>query len=169
MQPPPPIHSHIPQAFPALNKLKKNNLYKKQKASEICDVLIGEAQGHFEMPGEGKKQAMHDNGEKSNHTPVPASTPTHPANLIGRQKHPTAVSSNVLARGSGKSVLVGRERNLAPHFIFSYAYSQVLSRKEMVEQRKRKKSQYINLISEGILGLYIYSNVKLEHSRSTQT
>lgn len=125
------------------------------------------------MPEVGKEQAKCDNGDKSNHICVPASTPTPPANLNGRQRHPNAVPGNVLAGGKGESALLGLEISLVPHFIFSYAYSQFLGRKEMGGMggwrevgegrcgvcggKKIKKSPGINLISEGILVLYIYS------------
>lgn len=113
------------------------------------------------MLGKGKKQAMHDNGGKSNHICAPASTPM-PPNFTGRQKHPNAVSCTC----RGNSALLGLEINLAPHFIFSYAYSQVLSRKGGGGE---EVSQYINLVSKGILSLHIYSTVTLECSRSTET
>lgn len=100
------------------------------KSTEICTVLLGKAQGHCKVPKVGKEQAKHDNGDKSNHICVPASIPTPPANLSGRQRHPKAASGNVFAGGKGGSALLGLEISLAPHFIFSYAYSQVLGRKE---------------------------------------
>lgn len=64
------------------------------------------------MPGDSQKQALRDNGEKSNHTCATAPTPTPPANLTGRQRHPSAVSNSVLAGERGKSMLLGLEINL---------------------------------------------------------
>lgn len=149
------------QPSPHLSSFQVKEGKKNIKASEICDVVLGKAQRHCKMPGEGKKQAIHGNGEKTNCTC--ASTPTTPPPTHWRQRHLPAVSGHVLARESGKSLLPELNINLASHFFLNYGYFQVQEGNE----GQGGISLSLNTLTWSLREFLACTSIPLECSRST--
>lgn len=109
------------------------------------------------MPGEGKKQALHGNGEKSNCTCASTPIPSSEAKASSCSIKPCT------CKKSGKSVLPELNINLASHFFVNDGYFQI----QEGNKGQGEISLSLNTLTWSLREFLACAAIPLECSRST--